>query len=380
VNSNLAPENTQPAAARGLPLFVPELILLVAALAYYGSYWHYWFNPHDEGGTACLVAQRLLHGERPWVDLEPGYNIGWFYPIVGLFHFTGVNYLAARAWFFALSTVTALLGCGIVTRVSGSRCLGLATGLLLVIFPGSQFKNYIPLAEAANTACLIHLLYADPAVRRKWLGFITLSGVVLGLTFLVRVELGYFFTAIWVLLLVVALADRRAPIASRLTGSIFGLVALAFGVALAQAPVYADLRARGLETSYWAEYTGWLEFLRASLDERLHQAKEPAAPAATVAASQPELPPAAQSAGTTATTVRNAENGDRSVLPRKPLSAILKRGAPRRPGRACLSKPRSHSSPWQPPLPNSSSSRFQHRIAPQPAARQSGEGTSGVTA
>ena len=128
---------------------VPFLLIFVAALAYYGSYWHFWFNPHDECGTACLVAQRLLQGERPWVDVEPGYNLGWFYPIVGLFHFTGVNYLAVRAWFFALSTITALLGCGIVTRVSGSRCLGLIVGLLLVVFPGSQFKSYIPLLGVA---------------------------------------------------------------------------------------------------------------------------------------------------------------------------------------------------------------------------------------
>ncbi|EDY17165.1 hypothetical protein CfE428DRAFT_5347 [Chthoniobacter flavus Ellin428] len=146
--------------------FVPVLVILVAAIAYYGSYWHFWFNPHDEGGTACLIAQRLMHGERPWVDVEPGYNIGWFYPIVGLFHFTGVNFLAVRAWFFLLATITALLGCGIVSRVTGSRWWGMVTGLLLVVFPGSQFKDYIPLAEAANTACLIHLLYIDPKMRR----------------------------------------------------------------------------------------------------------------------------------------------------------------------------------------------------------------------
>jgi hypothetical protein len=32
--------------------------------------------------------------------------------------------------------------------------VGLAAGLLLVL-PGSQFKNYIQLAQAANTACLV---------------------------------------------------------------------------------------------------------------------------------------------------------------------------------------------------------------------------------
>lgn len=305
---------------------MPWLVILVAAIAYYSSYWHFWFNPHDEGGTACLIAQRLMQGERPWVDVEPGYNIGWFYPIVGLFHITGVNYLAVRAWFFALATITALLGCSIVTRVTGSRWFGLATGLLLVVFPGSQFKDYIPLAEAANTACIIHFIYTDPKSRGKWVGAAVLAGVVLGLTFLVRVELGYFFSTIWLLLLLVSLFDRRAAIAARFAGLILGAIALVLGVVTAQAPVYLHLRSRGLEENYWAEYSDWLEFLKASLHQRVSTAKPPLA-AGLATAPQP----AAAANGNEVTTapapaVHNAENGDRSVLPRRPLSAMIGKG------------------------------------------------------
>ncbi|TCO90175.1 hypothetical protein EV701_111101 [Chthoniobacter flavus] len=310
--------------------FVPVLVILVAAIAYYGSYWHFWFNPHDEGGTACLIAQRLMHGERPWVDVEPGYNIGWFYPIVGLFHFTGVNFLAVRAWFFLLATITALLGCGIVSRVTGSRWWGMVTGLLLVVFPGSQFKDYIPLAEAANTACLIHLLYIDPKMRRRWLGWFVLGGVVLGLTFLVRVELGYFFTAIWALLLLVSLFDRRASIGGRFAGLILGALAVVFGVVIAQTPAYVPLRAHGLEKEYWAEYLDWLEFLRASLHTRVAQEK-PALAAGlgapqTAASATPTADGSDAASNPTAATVKNAANGERSVLPRKPLSSISNKG------------------------------------------------------
>jgi hypothetical protein len=232
------------------------LIILIAALAYYGSYWRYWFNPHDEGGTVCLIAQRLMQGERPWVDVELGYNIGWFYPLIALFKVTGVNYLAARAWFFALSTVTALLGFSIVSRVTGSRWVGLAAGLALVVFPGSQFKNYIPLAVAANTACLIHLVHVDPLARLKWWGATALGGVVLGLTFLVRAELGYFFTVIWLLLLLLALLDRRLPAIRRLGATVTGALVLAGGVVVAQAPAYFDLRGRGLEAQNKAAQFG----------------------------------------------------------------------------------------------------------------------------
>ena len=191
------------------------LLIVAAALAYYGSYLRYWFNPHDEGGTVCLIAQRLMQGERPWADVALGYNVGWFYPLVALFKITGVNYLAARAFFFALSTITALLGCGIVTRLSGSRWVGLGVGLALVALPGSQFKNYIPLAEVANTACLLHLLSVDFAARRKWFAAVALGGAVLGLTALVRVEIAIFFAVIWTLLLLLVLLDKRLAFPQR---------------------------------------------------------------------------------------------------------------------------------------------------------------------
>lgn len=301
---------------------MPLLGILVAAIAYYASYWHFWFNPHDEGGTACLIAQRLMQGEKPWVDVEPGYNIGWFYPIVGLFHITGVNYLAVRAWFFVLATITALLGYATVTRVTGSRWFGLATGLLLVVFPGSQFKDYIPLAQAANTACIIYFIYTDPALRRKWFGAVMLGGFALGLTFLVRVELGYFFTAIWLLLFLVSLFDRRAAIGARFAGLLLGALALVLGFGIAQTPAYLDLRSRGLDDEYRAEYSDWLEFLRASLNQRVKAAKPPLAAGLGVTPQQAD----AVNAVAPAPAVHNPENGERSVLPRRPISAVIGKG------------------------------------------------------
>ncbi len=295
------------------------LIIVAAACAYYGSYWKYWFNPHDEGGVACLIAQRLMSGERPWVDVEPGYNIGWFYPLIALFKITGVNYLAARAWFFVLSTITALLGFGIVSRVSGSRLLGLGAGLLLVMLPGSQFKNYIQLAQAANTACLIYLVFVDPANRRKWLGSVMLGGVILGLTYLVRVELGFFFTTIWALLLLVFLLDQRLPALRRLSATLAGIAVLAGGVIVAQAPAYLDLRARGLETQYWAEYSGWFGFLRSSLSEQLQRGSKPA----TTPVPTPQIPnPEAAATPAASTTLHSAELAERNTLPRKSVSGI----------------------------------------------------------
>jgi len=304
------------------------LIIVVAAIAYYGSYWHYWFNTHDEGGTACLIAQRLMNGEQPWVGVEPGYNIGWFYPLIALFKITGVNYMAARAWFFLLSTITALLGFGIVSRITGSRLAGLGVGLLLVMLPGSQFKNYIQLSQAANTACLISLAFVDPRKKGKWLGSVLLGGVVLGLTYLVRVELGYFFTAIWALLLLVFLFDRRVSIGGRLVAAIVGFVALAAGVVAAQTPAYLDLRGRGLEAQYWHEYSNWLTFLRASATQKLHRATRttphtapnPVTEHLALGTDSRSAPPA--SALVAAAPKGVATGADHAILARTPITAL----------------------------------------------------------
>jgi len=289
------------------------MLIVAAALAYYGSYLRYWFNPHDEGGTVCLIAQRLMQGERPWADVVLGYNAGWFYPIVGLFHLTGVNYLAARAFFFALSTITALLGCGIVTRVSGSRWLGLAVGLVLVVLPGSQFKNYIPLAEAANTACLIHLIHVAPALRRKWFTAISLGGAVLGLTALVRVEIAIFFAIIWALLLLLVLLDKRLALAQRSARLLGGAALLAAVVIAVHVPPYIYFRGLGVESHLVGQVPNWLQALRSGLQDQVG--------AATNAISLPPPAPVAVAEAASATPPP-APIIDRSTLRRRPISDI----------------------------------------------------------
>ena len=308
VNSSLAPENAACPAAGWRALLEkwgPALVIVAAALAYYGSYLGYWFNPHDEGGTVCLIAQRLMQGERPWADVALGYNAGWFYPLVGLFHLTGVNYLAARAFFFALSTITALLGCGIVTRLGGGRWLGCAVGLVLVALPGSQFKNYIPLAEMANTACLIHLLHVEFSARRRWFGAVALGGAVLGLTALVRVEIAIFFAVIWALLLLFVLVDKRLALRRRAAHLVLGGALLAGVAGAVQVPPYLYLRTLGVESHFAGQIPAWFGTLSGGLQDQIGASAPPADK--PVAEATPATAPVAV---------------DRSLLARRPVADI----------------------------------------------------------
>ncbi len=318
MNSTLAQEDTAgpPSPRKPAPWrrWLPPLLIVAAALAYYGSYLGYWFNPHDEGGTVCLVAQRLMHGERPWVDVELGYNIGWFYPVAGLFHLTGVNYLVARGFFFALSTLTALLGYGIVRRLAGPRWLALAVGLVLVVLPGSQFKNYIPLAGMANLAALLHLVHVDFSPRRKWFAALALGGAVLGLTALVRVEIAIFFAVIWALLLLLVLLDKRLALAQRATRFFLGAILLTAVAAAVQVPAYLYVRKLGVEQQFLAQVPSWVVSLRTGLRDQIGAASQPAP--------LPAPAPAKAVEDTAAGSANAATPIDRSLLQRRPIADV----------------------------------------------------------
>ena len=237
------------------------LLIVAAALVYYGSYLRFWFNPHDEGGTAAFIAKRLLDGEVPLRDVELGYNVMWFWPIVGLFKIGGVNFLLMRAYFFALSTITALCGWSLVRRVTRNPWLAFAVGLALVAFPGSQFKNYNPLLCLANTLCLAMAALAAVDTPAGFWRRSALGGVVLGLSFLVRIDIGFLFSAMWAGLFVLRLFDSRLAARSRWLDTLAAAAVLAAGVVVTHAPVYALARSQGFDQQFVRQYPGWLNFL-----------------------------------------------------------------------------------------------------------------------
>src|ERR1700748_2236478 len=113
------PNEGKPKSARR---WLPWL-LLVIAVAYYATYALSGLDLGGEGGTTAVIAQRLLDGQRPFVDTFLGYNLLWFYPLVWLFQIFGPNFTVVRIFFFVLSIITSLLAYRTVRRVSGSAVL-----------------------------------------------------------------------------------------------------------------------------------------------------------------------------------------------------------------------------------------------------------------
>jgi hypothetical protein len=249
-----------PASPQWLARLAPWLIVLVAA-GYYGSYIGFWFNPHDEGGTAVLTAMRLLAGDAPIRDVALGYNVGWFWPIVALFKITGVNFLVLRGYFFALSTLTALLGWTLVRRLTRNEWLALGVGLGLVLFPGSQFKNYNPLLCVANMLCIVNAaLGAGVSVAAFWRR-LAWGGLVLGLTLLTRIDLGYLFGLLWCGLFALRLCEARLPFSRRLVDVMVAAAILTAGVVVTHAPVWLVAKSGGYEKEFVGQYRVWVTYL-----------------------------------------------------------------------------------------------------------------------
>jgi len=206
----------------------------------------------------------------------------------------GANFLLTRAWFFFLSTITALLGWAIVRRVTGRAWLALAAGLACVVFPGSQFKNYMPLATVANMACVVFAAFAPDT--KRFLRRALLGGLVLGATFLVRIDLGYLGLALWGGLLVLAVCDARRGWRPAVLA---WFMALAVAAAV-QLPVYLVAQAGGWSRSFTHQYVGWVRFM--SNEARAVVVKRPA--------KNPPDPPTAFAP------VQIEQSGDRSTLPR----------------------------------------------------------------
>lgn len=258
-----------------------------------------------------LTAMRLLAGEAPIRDVELGYNVGWFWPIVALFKITGVNFLVMRGFFFVLSTITALLGWSLVRRLTRNEWLALGVGLALVILPGSQFKNYNPLLCVANMLCVANAALGSGVALTAFWRRLAWGGIVLGLTLLVRIDIGYLFALLWAGFLVLRLFECRLAFGRRPGDAALSAAILFAGVVVVHAPAWGIAKAGGYEKEFTAQYETWAGYLRA--EARSLAAPAPAAP------KPPALAPAQQADRSTLprtdwATARTLRDPDKSVL------------------------------------------------------------------
>lgn len=242
------------------------VLLLMAALCYYGSYYRHGVNFRDEGGTVALGAQRLLAGEVPIREVALNYNVMWFYPVTWIFKATGVSYVALRVYCFALSALAAVLGFLAVEKArrhsgrTGVPWVAFLVGLMLIAVPGMTFKNYMPLLAVVNTLLVLYGAAVPLRFSQLWRPVVA-GGLLVGLTFLIRIDLGVFFTVLWTMMLFARLVERGGGIVSRacvVAGGIVLVWVLAFAAHL---PVLWHATARGYRAEFVAQYPNWIGML-----------------------------------------------------------------------------------------------------------------------
>ncbi len=301
-------------------LFVPPL-LLIFSLVYYSLYVVSGLNLGGEGGTAAVVAMRLMDGQRPIVDTFLGYNVMWFFPVAWLFEITGPDYFALRCYFFAFCVASGLIVYFTVHRYTRSAWYSVIPAVLAILIPGMLFRNYMPFLGILNAFLLTSALVVRRASALQTLLWTTAAGAGLGVTFLFRIDLGIFSTIIFLgLCLLFPIGKnflRRLPVA--LAAGAAGLLMLW----LVHLPFLQDARKRGYEEAFVVQYAGWAEMVknefRLFLEKHRAAAPAPTTPALEEAAA-PKEPAVARPAEEQALSGNTWE--DRGALARAKVSDV----------------------------------------------------------
>ena len=311
--------------------FVVPWLLAGFAVFYYALYANAGLNLGGEGGTAGVVAMRLMSGQRPIVDTFLGYNVMWFLPVAGLFELTGPDYLVLRWYFFAICTATGLLTYFLVHGYTRSAWFSALPALAVILVPGMIFRNYLPFLGVLNAFLLTRAFVLPRASARKSFLWMLAAGGGLGITFLFRIDLGIFCTLIFCGLAALYPLGERGRFFQR--GKL-ALAGVAGGLLLAWAihlPVWNDAKARGYDRAFLEQYTGWLDMIRSELHQQIKDVtkKKPAASAPVpTAAPTPAPDPAATPAATPKPTPRPTPEAysweDRGALVRPPVSDIAR--------------------------------------------------------
>ena len=263
------------------------LVVGIFAVIYYSLYYRSGLNFSGEGGTVALVAVRLLEGHRPIVDTFLGYNVMWFYPVAWLFHLVGPDYTALRIYFFGLCTITGVLAFFIVRRVTGSGWFSILAALGPVLIPGMIFRNYMAFLATLNMLVLLQAYVFEQPSKLRQIIWMVAAGISLGLTFLMRIDLGTFFTVITAGLIVLFPFGQRQGLERSLVLAIGGAFLALTMFCLTHAPFYVDAVKRGYAEAFTAQYTNWFAMVRFLATQQL--AKRGTASASDQLRRQPPL-------------------------------------------------------------------------------------------
>ena len=310
------------------------LFLVVAALSYYAFYWRCGLLLSGEEGIAAVVAQRLNAGERPIVDTFLGYNVGWFYPIAWLFKLAGPNYLILRTYFFLLGILSGLTTYLTIRLVTRKGLIAAGTGLLVILMPGVIGRNYMGLLGILGMLTIlgVFLLPLNKRMPRPLqLLWMIAAGVSISLAWLIRIDLGFFQSILFLLTALLYLLKPEPGFLRRLGSAAIAILILIGTFLAIQGPVYRDAIQRGFGPQFAQQYWVWPSMIRSSACQLVRQLTKPrnAPPITPDHSAISNESPSAQTSPSPALVSHEENDSSSSVsyndvsLKRPPLSNIL---------------------------------------------------------
>ena len=254
------------------------LFLVVAALCYYAFYWRCGLLLSGEEGIAAVVAQRLNAGERPIVDTFLGYNVGWFYPIAWLFKLAGPNYLILRTYFFLLGILSGLTTYLTIRLVTRKSLIAAGTGLLVILMPGVIGRNYMGLLGILGMLTIlgVFLIPSHKRLARPFkLLWMIAAGVSISLAWLIRIDLGFFQSILFLLTALLYLLKPEPGFVRRLGSAVIAILILIGTFLAIQGPVYRDAIQRGFGPQFAQQYWVWPSMIRSSARQLVRQLTKP---------------------------------------------------------------------------------------------------------
>jgi len=181
--------------------------------------------------------------------------------VAWMFEIIGPNYIALRFYFFAICAITAVMSFLLVRRSTGCGALSLAAGILAALIPGMLFRNYMAFMAVINALALVHIFARPPETWRKHLAWIAFGGLALALTYLIRIDLGVFFTFILLgcLLLHLLWAEGKPGRRAVFVATVASLYIVLF--VAAHTPFYLDAKRRGFGHEFVDQYAGWARLI-----------------------------------------------------------------------------------------------------------------------
>ncbi len=170
--------------------------ITVVSAAYYALYLNVGFSPADDGNYA-QIAYELYLGT-PAEDLTLSYGLIWFKLGEILFDLFGPSYLSVKILFFTTIAITNVLLFYTVLNMTGRRELALAmttVTLIVPVFPATAFYSLCILMNAAAQMRFVTRMPGNTTTDAA------IAGAVLSVSFLIRPDFGYIWTAPLILLL-----------------------------------------------------------------------------------------------------------------------------------------------------------------------------------